>query len=441
MIRRFSFLLALMLFAATALADEPVSYFRQVKPLLNQECTGCHKPEKTKGDLDLTLPSLILKGGKHGPSAVVGDAKKSKLIEMISGDDPEMPKDADPLKPQQVALLARWVQEGAKDDTPPPGSMHIEPPIYTAAPVVSAMAYAPDGATLAVGGWHEVLLVKSDGSGLVGRLTGESPRIESVAFSPDGKTLAVAGGAPAEFGQVQIWDIASQKALHTYQPSADSLYGLAFSPDGKSVAVGGADKTARQLQIEDGKLLLEFKAHADWVLGTAFTHDGKQIVTAGRDRACKLVEVATGRFVDDINNPLEPVICLTRHPKEELILYGGALGNARIYKISDNQGRTSGRNDSNLLTAFERQPTPVTAVAFSPDGNTVALGINGAVKVYARDGRKLLELSGHPGPVYAVQFKPDGSIIATGSSDGAVRLFDTKSGNLIRQFTPAPVAK
>ncbi len=175
-------------------------------------------------------------------------------------------------------------------------------------------------------------------------------------------------------------------------------------------------------------------------MGTAFTLDGKQLVTAGRDRACKLMDVASGRFIDDINNPLEPIFCLCRHPKEELILYGGALGNARIYKISDNQGRTAGRNDTNLLIAFERQPTPVTAVAFSPDGNTVALGTTGLVKVYARDGRKLFELSGHPGPVYSVQFKPDGSTIATGGSDGAVRLFDAKNGNLIKQFIAAPIA-
>jgi len=427
--------------AAGARPDDSISYYHQIKPLLNQACTGCHKPEKTKGDLDLTGVSPILKGGKHGASVVPGEPNKSKLIEMVSGDDPDMPQDADPLKPEQLSLLTRWIQQGARDDTPSPGSTHVEPPVYTVAPVISAMKYSPDGSILAVSGWHEVLLIRSEGTGLIGRLTGECPRIESIAFTKDGKTLGVAGGAPAEFGQVQIWDLATRKAMRTFQPSADSLYGLSFAPDGKSVAMGGADKIARQIQIADGKLLLDFRAHSDWVLGTFFTLDGKQLVTAGRDRACKLVDVGSSRFVDDINNPLEPVMCLTRSPKEELLLYGGALGNARMYKVSDNQGRTAGRNDTNLITAFERQPTPVTAVAFSPDGNTVAIGATGMVKVFARDGRKLLELAGHPGPVYAVDFKPDGSTIATGGSDGIVRLFDSKSGNLIKQFTAAPIEK
>ena len=59
-------------------------------------------------------------------------------------------------------------------------------------------------------GFHEVLLHKADGSGLVARLIGISERIESVRFSPDGKQLAVTGGKPARMGEVQIWNVAKQ---------------------------------------------------------------------------------------------------------------------------------------------------------------------------------------------------------------------------------------
>jgi WD40 repeat protein len=117
------------------------------------------------------------------------------------------------------------------------------------------------------------------------------------------------------------------------------------------------------------------------------------------------------------------------------------LGVARLYRISDNQGRTSGRNDTNLLQAFERQPGPVSAVAFSPDGNMVALGSVGQVKVYnAGDGNKaVLTLSGFQGPIYAVAYQPNGAVIAAGGSDGSVRLFDARTGNLIKQFIPVPL--
>jgi WD40 repeat protein len=188
--------------------------------------------------------------------------------------------------------------------------------------------------------------------------------------------------------------------------------------------------------------MLDFRAHADWVLGTEFTHDGKQLVSAGRDKAMKLIDLETGRFVDDINNPVESCISLAIHPKEEQVLYGGDLGSARLYRISDNQGRTAGRNDTNLLQAFPGQHGAVTAVAFSPDGANVALASVGEVRIYALNNpaKPLESMSGMGGPIYAIAYKPDGSVLAVGGSDGSVRLFDAKSGSLIRQFIPVPLS-
>jgi WD40 repeat protein len=372
---------------------------------------------------------------------VAGDPGKSHLFEMISGPMPDMPDEGDPLTPAQVAMVERWIKEGAKDDTPAAGTAKLEPPAYTVAPVVSSLAFSPDGNLLAVNGYGEVVLHKGDGTGIVARLVGEAPRVESIAFSKDGKYLGVCGGSPGEYGHVQVWDPAKRELVKAYRLSSDSLYGLSFAPDGQTVACGAADKVVRRINVADGNVLMEFKAHADWVLGTFFTLDGKQVVSAGRDKAMKLIDVEHGRFVDDINNPLEACISLARHPKEEKVLYGGDLGNARIYKISDNQNRTAGRNDTNRLKEFERQPGPVTAVAFSPDGSAVALGSVGEVRVYdaGESSKRLATLSGHTGPVYAVAYKPDGSVIATGGWDGVVRLFDAKSGNLIKQFSSVPL--
>jgi tricorn protease-like protein len=224
----------------------------------------------------------------------------------------------------------------------------------------------------------------------------------------------------------------------------------------------------------------EFKAHADWVLATCFTVDGKQFVSGGRDKAVKLIDVETGRFVDDINNPVEQVLCIARNPKKDELIYGGDLGGARIYKISDNQGRTAGRIDTNLIIAFPRQPGPVNAVAYSPDGSEVALASTGEVRVYpaeaskgavadagmAKDkakgkagkeqlnkraqavqakasasaGTTLLTLKGNSGAVFAVAYSPDGKRIATAGADGAVRLFDTENGEMVKQFVPVPIS-
>ena len=430
--------------AAASAAEESqatVSFTKQIVPILRANCNGCHKPDKTKGDLDLTTHAAIVKGGKSGPALVVGDPDTSLLYEEIIGDPPNMPEEGDPLEPEEIELIKQWIAQGAIDDTPSEDEIVIETPVYEVPPVIPAMAFSPDGSLLAVAGYHEVLLHKGDGSELVARLVGRAPRVESIAFSVDGTKLAVAGGSPGEFGHVQIWDVAGAKLLKAYKIGYDSLFGVSFSPDGQTVAFGGADKAVRQIKIEDGSTLLDFRAHADWVFGTAFTVDGKQLVSAGRDQAMKYIDLENQRFIDDINNPLDKIICFARHPKENQVVYGGNLGGVRLYTISDNQQRTAGRNDTNRLREFERQPGPVHAVAFSPDGSLLAVGITGGARVYnVADGAMKYALPGEfNGPVYAISWKPDGSVIATAGFDGKVRFFSAADGQPAHEFVPVPI--
>ena len=53
-------------------------------------------------------------------------------------------------------------------------------------------------------GFHEALIHKADGSGLLARLVGLSERIESVCFSPDGKKLGITGGQPGRMGRCRF---------------------------------------------------------------------------------------------------------------------------------------------------------------------------------------------------------------------------------------------
>lgn len=423
--------------------QKPVSYYQEVLPIFKRSCNGCHHPGKLKGQLDMTSHAALKKGGKHGAAFKEGDSKGSLLVEEISGEEPSMPKEGEPLTKEEVALIARWIAEGAKDDTPADKINPYKlagPPTYASPAVISALAYSPDGTLLAVSGYHEVLLHKADGSGLAGRLVGESPRIESMAFSSDGKLLATAGGAPSVFGEVQIWNVAEQKQVGSYKISNDSLYGISFSPDGTRVAFGGADKSVRMVNVADGKELLKFDNHSDWVFGTTFTVDGKRLLSGSRDKAMKLVDAGNAQFIDDINKLLEEVLCIARHPKEDKIAYGGEQGTARIYKISDNQGRTAANNDVNLVRAFERQPGPVHAVAFSPDGSLLAVGSKGGeVRIYKMDGGRAATCGGHEGAVFALAFHPTKPQIATGGYDGKLRIFESNTGNLVVSLVPFPV--
>ena len=203
--------LALGLVASSQLiaAETPVSWWRDVTPIFKRSCNGCHNPNKLKGEVDTSTFAGLMKPGRHGPNLAAGDPAKSLLITSISGKEPDMPKEGEALSAKEVALTTRWIQEGAKDDTPADAySTRLkEPPTYALPPVISALDVSPDGSRLAVAGYHEVLLIDTVSLELTSRLLGESPRIESVAFSPDGKSLGVSGGAPARFGEVQVWNV------------------------------------------------------------------------------------------------------------------------------------------------------------------------------------------------------------------------------------------
>src|SRR5437016_1734592 len=96
---------------AAAESPKPVSYYHDLMPFFKRSCTGCHHPGKLKGELDLTAFAAFQKGGKHGPSFKSGDPAASRVVEEVSGDEPSMPKEGDPLSKGEVALLERWITE------------------------------------------------------------------------------------------------------------------------------------------------------------------------------------------------------------------------------------------------------------------------------------------------------------------------------------------
>lgn len=95
-----------------------VSFVHDIQPILKESCVSCHRPGKAKGRLDLTTWESFHAGGKkHRPAFVPGQPERSAVVRMISGPDPSMPGKGDPLTRQEVALIARWVREGARDDS------------------------------------------------------------------------------------------------------------------------------------------------------------------------------------------------------------------------------------------------------------------------------------------------------------------------------------
>ncbi len=426
--------------------EEPVSYYKQILPLLKRSCQGCHHPGDPNGDLIVTSYDELKRGGMAGEAIIPGKPDDSLIIELISGDPPAMPQNQEPLTIDEIDLFKRWILEGAKDDTPEKTNDVGEGnyPKYTVPPVVSAMAFSPDGTTLAVSGVSEVLLYDSVTLEIKARLVGNARRIQSIVFADGGKILGIAGGSPAQFGEVQLWDTTTNKLVKAIRSTFDTIYGLSFSPDSTRVAFGSSDHTVRVVSIADEKELVKFDNHSDWVFGTVFSTDGSHFVSCSRDTALKLVEVDTGSFVDDVNSSNKgygEINAIARHPKADQVLSVGEDRIPRLYKMFRETRRDVGNTDFNLIRAYEAQAGSIDAVAFSADGSKFAVGSSaGEARIYnVSDGKRLLSMQGDTVGIFALAFHPDGTKLATGGFDGKIRVFDANSGKQLHIFMSVPI--
>ncbi len=430
---------------------KPVSYYRQVRPVIQRHCSGCHQPAKAGGNLLLTGHAELLKGGENGPGFVPGKPGDSNLITYITGEKPLMPLNGEPLKPAQIELITQWIAQGATDDTPASARDEISPanpPVYQSPPVITSLSYLPDSQQLAVTGYHEILIHKADGSGLITRLVGRAPTITSVRYAPNGQFLAATGGAPSLFGELQLWDVAKSELLRSATISFDTLFGVSISDDSQQVAFGSFDNKARVLNVADLKPVSQMDAHSDLVFATTFSLKNDHLISVSRDMSMKLTEIKTSQFIDNITS-ITPgalkggLMTVQRHPKEEQVLIGGSDGEPKLYKIFRTQARQIG-DDFNKIRGYQPLPGRVVSVSFNADGSKFVVGASNATSGTARiyqteDGKLLHELQGHKAGVFAVAFRPDGQQVATGGLDGSIRLFDVANGTLVKEFLPVTI--
>ena len=472
---------------ATA-AGPKISFDKQIRPILQAQCQGCHQPAKAGGGYVMTSFEQMKKGGESDTAAIVpGKPDESYLIDQITPQDGKaaMPQGKPPLSKPEIELIGRWIAQGAVDDSPPSAKARYDmnhPPEYTRLPVIPALAFSPDGKLLAVAGFSEVLMWKGDGSELVGRLVGLSERVESLAFSPDGQKLAVTGGRPARMGEVQVWDVAKRKLLLSVPVTYDTVYGASWSPDGTKIAFGCADNTVRAIDAKTGAQVLFMGSHNDWALDTVFTADGGHLISVGRDMAAKLTEVATQRFVDNITSITPGALkgglaAVARHPKRDEVVIGGSDGEPKLYRVIRQTVRVIG-DDSNLIREFPALPGRIYSVAISTDGKRIAAGssLDGAGEIgiygyefdtglpanikainekvvttrsaaevaaldkYHKEGVKQIARVKVPqGGIYALSFRPDGKVVAAAGSDGMIRFVNPETGALEKTFAAVTV--
>jgi WD40 repeat protein len=433
--------------AARGDEEAPVSFLKDVAPILVQNCIACHNPKKSESKYVMTTFGQFAKGGQQGEGVTLepGDPEASLLVELIRpGGEPRMPYKQDPLAPDKIATIERWVKQGAKYDGASPDEDWIAvlrkntpvviPEAYPVTVPITALQFSPDGGTIVSSGYHELNFWKLDGGTLARRVPGLAERVYDVAYSADGKWFASASGDPGQYGVVTLWKPGPDGTFERQSDLAESndcVFAVAFSPDSTRLAAAGADRAIRIWELATGKLAATIEDHADWIFDVAFSPDGKQLVSASRDKTCKVFDVEKKEALVTFPGHAQTVYCASFSPDGKSIVSGGEDNLIRVWDPA---------NDAKALRAISGFGGPVFRLQFTPDGKElVACSADKSIRFFdPAKGSAVRTLSGHNDWVYTIAIAPDGKSLASGSWDGEVRVWNVADGKAEKTIVAAP---
>jgi WD40 repeat protein len=289
-----------------------------------------------------------------------------------------------------------------------------------AAPVFSAavasggndVAWAPDGARVAVAGGGGGVQVYDRAGRLLTRLVGHEGSVEAIGWA--GPTTVVSTGSD---GSIRRWDVTAgvEDQLKGHTPSA--FGGVSFTPDATALRIVRADGSVERWtpgQLDTQPLLPPVPPTPPIPLGAfAATTGSRAVATSFRDGRVIARDAAGGElFATTLKNDL--AVGLAIDPDGRRLAIARAAGDVETVDLTPGaEPQVVGTIDGGAFT-----------VAFSPsDGTLAGGGYDGSVKLWGGPGGDRT-LGKHDGQVISVAFSPDGRWLASAGGDKTVRVWD-----------------
>ena len=434
----------------TPATTKKADFESEILPIFKRNCLACHDGIDAEADLVLETPKTILKGGENGPVVVPHHSEKSSLLKNAAKESkPFMPPKnnkvgAEALKPEELALLKAWIDQGAI------GTVNAKPkpvewrPLPPGLHPILAVTVTPDGQFAACGRANQIFVYHVPTGQLVARLvdpkltdkpnrsgyqsSAQRDFVQSLAFSPDGRTLA-----SGEYRMVKLWQ--REPNAPQFNLGNDPATAVATSADGKWLATAGKDNVIRIWDSSNGKPVKELLGHSAAINSLAFSPDNAKLASGSVDKSVRVFDIISGKEFSHADTMTE-ISAVTWVLGGKQLATGGGDNVIRLWELpAQTDGVLKPLKD---LTGHTQ---PVTSLAASADGKQLVSGSrDGSIRHWAVEQNKQARQMDHGAPVTAVAITPNGKTFAS-TGGNVAKLWSAERGQMTGEIKGDHVAR
>ena len=416
--------------------SDPVDFAKEIMPILKQNCLACHHEKEAEGGLVLESIEAIVKGGDSGQGAVAKDVDASLVFTRAAGiEEPLMPPEdnsvgAKPLTAEQLGLLKLWIEQGATGSEMTASEKIDWQPIPESIRTIYALDISPDGQFAAIGRGNRVTVVDLASREEIAKLVDPSlsvgpvadvDLIQSIAISPDAQRIATGG-----FRTVRIW----KQSVAAIAPDATPLAGasglVSVKSDRSAAAMVNAIGDIEIWNLAENKRLHTLRGHRERVSGLVWAGASDRVFSCDPSGKIVLWQASTGTKTAEFDaaSPLthldashDGVHAAALDATGNVLLVRASGDGTKIEAVSGVGGEIA---DARAI-ALTAKPAPMLVVA-SEAGGVNLLGLS--------DGKSVRKID-HGAPVEALEVTADETLLVTGGRDGKTRVWKLADGSAV----------